>query len=107
MARICVRSRPRCRGWPQELLRRLATLAEPRLAEGEPGAGLGHDVHRDADVEQATLAGDALAVHDVELGDPERRRDLVLHDLDADPVADRLGAGLDRLDAPDVEPHAA
>ena len=31
-------------------------------------------------------------------------RDLVLDDLDADPVADRLGAGLDRLDAPDVEP---
>ena len=30
-------------------------------------------------------------------------RDLVLHDLDADPVADRLGAGLDRLHPPDVE----
>ena len=56
------------------------------------------DVHRDADVEQAALLGDALAVHDVELGDAERRRDLVLHDLDAHPVADRLGAGLDRLD---------
>ena len=82
----------------EELLGRLAALAEPGLPEGEPRAGLGHDVHRHADVEQAALLGDALAVHDVELGDPERRRDLVLHDLDADPVADRLGAGLDRLD---------
>ena len=90
----------------EEVLRRLATLAEPRLPEREPRAGLGHDVHRDADVEQAALLRDALAVHHVELGDPERRRDLVLHDLDADPVADRLRAGLDRLDPPDVEPDA-
>ena len=82
----------------QEVLRRLAALAEPGLVEGEPRARLGHDVHRDADVEEAALLRDALAVHDVELGDPERRRDLVLDDLDPDPVADRLGAGLDRLD---------
>ena len=57
----------------EEVLGRLATLAEPGLAEGEPGAGLGDDVHRDADVEQAAFLGDALAVHDVELGDAERR----------------------------------
>ena len=87
----------------EEVLRGLAALAEPRLVEVEPRAGLRHDVHRDADVEQAAFLGDALAVHHVELGDAERRRDLVLHDLDADPVADRLRAGLDRLDAPDVE----
>ena len=48
---------------------------------------------------------DALAVHHVELGDAERRRDLVLHDLDPDPVADRLRAALDRLDAADVQAH--
>ena len=56
----------------QELLGRLAALAEPRVAEGEPRAGLGDDVHRHADVEEAALAGDPLAVHDVELGDAER-----------------------------------
>ena len=47
---------------------------------------------------------DALAELDVELGLAERRGDLVLDDLDADPVADRLGAVLERLDAADVEP---
>src|SRR4029079_4670233 len=87
----------------EEVLGRLAALAEPGLAEVEPGAGLADDVHRDAHVEQAPFLGHALAVHHVELGDAERRRDLVLHDLDPHPVADRLGAGLDRLDAPDVQ----
>ena len=46
---------------------------------------------------------DALPVHDVELGELEGRGDLVLDDLDAHPVADRLGAVLEGLDAPDVE----
>ena len=90
----------------EEVLRGLAALAESRLGEREPRAGLVDDVHRDADVEQAALLGDALAVHHVELGDAERRRDLVLHDLDAHPVADRVRAALDRLDAADVEPDA-
>ena len=45
-----------------------------------------------------------VAVHDVELGLLERRRHLVLDHLDPDPVADRLGAVLERLDAADVEP---
>ncbi len=40
---------------------------------------------------------------DVELRLLERRRDLVLHDLHADAVADRLDAFLQRLDAADVE----
>src|SRR3954471_21446940 len=90
----------------EELLRGLAALAEARLLVGEPRARLRHDVHRHADVEQPAFLRHALAVHDVELSDPERRRDLVLHDLDADAVADRFGARLDRLDAPDVEPDA-
>src|SRR6185503_16392088 len=90
----------------EEVLRSLATLAEPGLAEVEPGAGLADHVHRDADVEQAAFLGHALAVHDVELGDAERRRDLVLHDLDADPIADRVLAALDRLDAADIEADA-
>ena len=45
------------------------------------------------------------AVHEVELGLLERRGDLVLDDLDADAVADDVGALLDRVDAADVEAH--
>ena len=58
----------------------------------------------DAEIEQAALVGDADAVLDVELGLLEGRRDLVLDDLDADPVADRLGALLEGLDPAQVEP---
>ena len=43
----------------------------------------------DAQIEQLARLGDALAVHDVELGLLERRRDLVLDDLDARAAADR------------------
>ena len=57
----------------------------------------------DAEVDEAALARDADAVEDVELGLLERRRHLVLDDLDARAVADRLGAVLERLDAADVE----
>ena len=45
------------------------------------------------------------AVDDVELGLLERRGDLVLRDLDPHPVAERLGAVLERLDPADVEAH--
>ena len=61
------------------------------------------DLVLDPDVEDAALPGDALAVDDVELGLPERRRHLVLDDLDADAVAVRVAAVLERLDAADVE----
>ena len=56
-----------------------------------------------AEIEERALVRDALPVHDVELGELEGRGDLVLGDLDAHPVADRLGAVLEGLDAPDVE----
>jgi len=46
----------------EEDLGRLAALAEPRLAEGEPGPGLGHDDQGHPDVEEAALAADPLAV---------------------------------------------
>ena len=49
---------------------------------------------------------DALVVHDVELGDPEGAGDLVLHDLDPGAGADRIGPGLEGLDAADVHAHA-
>ena len=47
--------------------------------------------------------GDPRAVDDVELGLLERRRDLVLDDLHAHAVADRLDTFLERLDPADVQ----
>ena len=88
----------------QERLGVLPTLAELLALVGVPGARLLDDAEVDADVEQRALAADALAVHDVELGLPERRGHLVLHDLDPGAVADDLDAVLDGLDAADVEP---
>ena len=88
----------------QELLGVVAPLAEPGLAVGEEGARLLDDVVLDAEVEQLAFARDALAVLDLELGLAEGRGALVLDDFDPDPVADRLGAVLEGLDAADVEP---
>src|SRR4051795_1206459 len=82
----------------------VAALAEPLVAVGEERARLLDDVVLQAQIEQTALGGDALPVLDVELCLPERRRDLVLDDLDPHPVADRLGALLERLNAADVQP---
>src|SRR5215213_870974 len=87
----------------EERLGVVAPLAEALGAVGEERPGLGDDVVLDPEVEDAARGRDALAELDVELGLAERRRDLVLDDLDADPVADRLGAVLERLDAADVQ----
>src|SRR5262245_22900012 len=89
----------------QELLRLLAALTELLPFVGEPRTRFLDDAEIDADVEQRAFAADALAVHDVELGLTERRRHLVLRHLDPGPVADDLGAVLDRLHPPDVETH--
>src|SRR5690242_2993228 len=83
----------------------LAALAEPLVAEAEVRARLRDDLALDRRVEHSAFPGDAGAVDDVELRLLERRRDLVLHDLDAHPVPERLDAVLERLDAADVEPH--
>ena len=90
----------------QEVPGVLTTLAEADVAVVEPRPGLAEDAGGDADVEQAAFDADALVVHDVELGDAERAGDLVLHDLDPGAGADRIGPGLERLDAADVEPDA-
>src|SRR5438094_235270 len=91
----------------QEVARVLATLAEARLAVVEPRAGLRQDARGDADVEQATLAADPLVVHDVELGQPEGARHLVLDHLDAGSRPDRIGPALEGLDTPNVEAPGA
>src|SRR3954447_8931807 len=87
----------------QEVADVLLALPELIGLVGVPGAGLLHDPLLDADIDQRALTADALAVHDVELGLLERRRDLVLHDLHPGAVTDRVATVLQRLDAPDVE----
>src|SRR6185437_15532027 len=83
----------------------LAPLAQPLVAEAEVRARLRHDLALEPGVEDRSLPGDAGPVDDVELGLLERRRDLVLHDLDAHTIADRFDAFLQGLDAADVESH--
>src|SRR4029453_10553060 len=81
----------------EELLGVLAALAEALAAVREPRAALLDDPLVDGEIEQVAFLRDPLAVHDVELGLAERRRQLVLDDLDAGPSADCpvsvLGAG--------------
>ena len=59
----------------------------------------------DTEVDQAALARDADAVENVELRLLEGRSHLVLYDLDARAVADRVGAVFEGLDATDVKAH--
>src|SRR6266850_90765 len=85
------------------LLGGLAALTDARLAVIDPRARLVEHAGGHAHVEQPTLARDALRREDLQLGDAERRRHLVLHDLDLHAPADDLGAILDRLDRTDIE----
>src|SRR3954452_239234 len=89
----------------QEVAGVLLALPELVALVGVPGAGLPDEPRLDTDVDQAALAADALAVHDVELRLLERRGHLVLHDLDAGAVADHVLAVLQRLDPAHVEAH--
>src|SRR5690606_27633082 len=88
----------------EEPPRVLLALAELVALVGVPGARLAQDSLIDAQVDERSLARDTVTVEDVELGLLERRGDLVLHDLHAGAVADRLAAVLQRLDAAHVEP---
>src|SRR5712691_5811498 len=81
-----------------------AALADPLAIIGEPRPRFLDDAGLDAEVDQLAALGNSLAVHDVEIDDLERRRHLVLDDLDAGLVADHLVAVLDGADAADVEP---
>src|SRR5918995_6750890 len=90
----------------EELFGVLPPLAEAFVAVREPGAALLDHIVLDAGVEQAPLAGDPLSVHHVELHRLERRRYLVLYDLDPGLVAHGVVADLQRPYAPDVQTHA-
>src|SRR5439155_966175 len=89
----------------QELAGLVATLAEPRLAEADPGPRPLQHAGLDAEVEDLAQPVDALGKQDVELRLAERRRDLVLDHGRLGARSDRLFAVLDLADAPDVDPH--
>src|SRR5690606_7597927 len=90
---------------PEELARVVLALPDAIAVVAVPGAALLDDVAGRAQIEDLALSRRALAVQDVELRGLERRRDLVLDDLDPGLAADDLVAFLDRPGAPDVEPH--
>src|SRR5215211_3142973 len=81
----------------------LAALAELVAVVGEPGPRLLDQADVHADIQQAALLGDPLAVDDIELGRAERRGQLVLDHLGPGPVADHLRTVLQRLDPAHVE----
>ena len=78
-------------------------LAELHVAVAEPGAGAADDFLLHAQVEDVAFVADAVGVHHVELGDAERRGDLVLDDLGPHALADDLFAFLELADAADVD----
>src|ERR1019366_7772022 len=89
----------------EKLLGVLAALPDAEVAVAEPRAGLLDDLHLEADVDELARLRDSLPEGDVELGDAERGRDLVLDDLHLRAVADDDLAVLDGVVAPDVDAH--
>src|SRR5262249_48804196 len=83
------------------LARALATLPEVLAAEREVRPALLNDAEQHRVVDEIGGAVDAGAPPDVELGLLERRRALVLDDLDARARADRLLSRLERADPAD------
>src|SRR5260221_625825 len=82
----------------------VAALAQARVVIGEERAALGDDFQGGADVDQVADLGDALVVHDVELGLAEGRGDLVLGHAHAGAGAGHVRALFNGLDAAHVQP---
>src|SRR6266540_951630 len=89
----------------ERVLSVVAPLAQPLALVREPCAGLVDDLVLDADVDQLAEPRYSLAIHDVELGFAERRRDLVLDDFDLGAIPYDVLAVLDLREAADVEAH--
>ncbi len=87
----------------QELADVFLALTDSIFFVAVPGTGFVDDALRHAMLDDFTLAGDALAVEDLELGHPEWWRHLVFDDFDARLVTDDLVAFLYRTDATNVE----
>src|SRR6516225_4629409 len=81
----------------------LAPLTDALAIIGKPGAGLLDNPGLNAEIDQLTALGYALAIHDIEIYNLEGRCHLVLDDLDAGLIAGNLIAFLDRADTADIE----
>src|SRR2546423_6115958 len=87
----------------QCLLRVLATLAESLALVREPCTTLFNYAIVRREIEQVAFLRNAFAVHDVELGLAERRRDFIFRDFHLRAIAHDAIAVLDRADATNVE----
>src|SRR5438309_1540254 len=87
----------------QEVPAVVLALADAVLLVLVPGPGLVDHAAADAELQDLAFEGHPFTVEDIEQGLAERRRDLVLHHLNAGLGADHLVAALDAADAPDVE----
>src|SRR5438477_6978363 len=87
----------------QSLLCVLATLAEPLALIREPRTTLFNYAIVRREIEQVAFLRNAFAVHDVELGLAERRRDFIFRDFHLRTIADDAIAVLNGADAANVE----
>ena len=88
---------------PEEPLGVLTPLAELVVLIGVPGPTLTYDVVFDCNVQQTSLARDALAEHNVKFCETKWRCHLVLDNLGPDPIPGCFLAVLDGLDPPDID----
>src|SRR6185295_11916337 len=82
-----------------------ATLAEPLTFEAEPRPALFHDLMFNGKIKQIAFPRNSFAIHYVELGFLEWRRQFVLDHFDPCAIAYNRIAVFDRACAPNVEPH--
>src|SRR3546814_1239721 len=88
-----------------EFFRVLLSLTDADAVERIPSTRFLDDAGLDAEVDDLAETRNAFAVHDIEFDLFERRRDLVLHHLDAGRVADDVFTDFDRAGAADIETH--
>src|SRR5476649_1672794 len=91
----------------QEGARIILTLADTFAVIAVPGTRLLDDLRIRTQIEDLAFARRAFSIKDVEVGFLERRRDLVLDDLDLGFVADHFVARFDRAGTADVQAHGS
>src|SRR5438552_15570524 len=89
----------------QKLLGIFAALPDALATIAEPSTGFFDDVVQHAQIEHVAGAGDAFAVHDVELGLAEGGGSLVLDDFNFGARTDHAVALFDGGDAADIHAH--
>ena len=92
-------------GTPFEIGARIvSTLTDALVSVAVPRTRFLDEAVFGAQVEHVAAAADSFSEEDIELASLERRGELVLDDLHAHAVSDRLLTHFDRTDTPDFEP---